>query len=130
VKARVSSSPFLAQPTRLLIVEDSALTASALRLLFQESGYKVDVAPNVEEAVKLGSLHHVDVMLLDLSLPDGDGLLVLKRLRAAGHAPLNTVALTGYDDEELRQRCMDAGCTDVLLKPAPIAKLLALVRSL
>ena len=130
MKGRVSSSPFLAQPTRLLIVEDSALTASALQLLFQESGYKVDVAPNVEEAVKLGSLHDVDVMLLDLSLPDGDGLLVLKRLRAAGHAPLKTVALTGHDDEELRQRCMDAGCTEVLLKPAPIARLLALVRSL
>ena len=80
--------------------------------------------------MRLGSEHDVDVMLLDLSLPDGDGLLVLKRLHLAGHAPLNTVALTGHDDEEVRQRCIAAGCTEVLLKPVPIAQLLALVRSL
>ncbi len=80
--------------------------------------------------MRLGSQNDIDVMLLDLSLPDGDGLSVLQRLQATGHAPLNTVALTGHDDEELSQRCIAAGCTQVLLKPAPIAQLLALVRSL
>jgi len=90
----------------------------------------VEVASTVHEAVQLGSQHDVDMMLLDLSLPDGDGLLALERLRRAGHEPLTTVALTGHDDDDVRQRCIAAGCSEVLLKPVPIARLLALVRSL
>ncbi len=69
-------------------------------------------------------------MLLDLTLADGDGLDALARLRSDGCAPRATLALTGHDDDELRQRCLDGGCCDVLLKPVPIARLLELVRSL
>jgi two-component system capsular synthesis sensor histidine kinase RcsC len=117
-------------PTRLLIVEDSELTASALRLLFEESGYDVAVAANVKQAVAIGMERALDVMLLDLTLTDGDGLTVLGRLREEGRAPRSTIALTGYDDDDVRQRCFDAGCVDVLLKPVPIARLLELLRSL
>ncbi len=116
--------------TRLLIVEDSALTASALRLLFEESGYEVSVASSVSSAVAIGIEQTPDVMLLDLTLPDGDGLTALQRLRDEHCAPRGTIALTGHDDDEIRQRCLDAGCVDVLLKPVPIARLLALVQSL
>lgn len=116
--------------TRLLIVEDSELTASALRLLFEESGYEVAVAATVKRAIEIGTQQATDVMLLDLTLTDGDGLSVLKRLSDANHAPRNTIALTGYDDDEVRERCLAAGCVDVLLKPVPIAQLLARVRSL
>jgi DNA-binding response OmpR family regulator len=117
-------------PARLLIVEDSALAASALRLLFEESGYVVSVASSVQSAVEHGMEQPPDVMLLDLTLPDGDGLAVLQRLREENRAPRSTVALTGHDDDDVRQRCIDAGCVDVLLKPVPIARLLALVQSL
>lgn len=116
--------------TRLLIVEDSELTASALRLLFEESGYEVAVASTVKRAIEIGTEHAPDVMLLDLTLTDGDGLSVLERLHDENHSPRSTIALTGYDDDEVRQRCLNAGCVDVLLKPVPIARLLALVRSL
>ncbi len=116
--------------TRLLIVEDSELTASALRLLFEESGYEVSLAFSVKTAVDMGMEQQPDVMLLDIKLPDGDGLSVLQQLRDANCAPRNTVALTGHDDDEMRERCLDAGCADVLLKPVPIAQLLALVQSL
>ena len=61
---------------------------------------------------------------------DGDGLTILERLRDEGHAPRSTIALTGHDDDELRERCIDAGCVGVLLKPVPIARLVELVRSL
>lgn len=117
-------------PTRLLIVEDSELTASALRLLFEDSGYEVSVASTVKRAIEIGIAQAPDVMLLDLSLPDGHGLTVLQRLRDENCAPRNTVALTGHDDDELRQSCIEAGCVDVLLKPVPIAQLRALVQSL
>ncbi len=67
-------------------------------------------------------------MLLDLTLADGDGLDVLARLRAEDQMPPQTIALTGHDDDEVRQRCIDAGCTGVMIKPVPIARLLALVQ--
>ena len=69
-------------------------------------------------------------MLLDITLSDGDGLTALRYLHETGNAPPLTIALTGHDDEDLRQRCIDAGCSEVLLKPAPIARLLELARSL
>ena len=116
--------------TRLLIVEDSAIVASALRVLFEESGYDVDVASTVKGAIAAATEHTPDVMLLDLTLPDGNGLTILQRLRDDGRAPRGTIAVTGHDDDELRERCIDAGCADVLLKPVPIARLAALVRSL
>ena len=116
--------------TRLLIVEDSAIVASALRLLFEESGYEVDVASTVKDAIATATARAPEVMLLDLTRPDGDGLTILERLRADDHAPRSTIALTGHDDDELRERCIEAGCVDVLLKPVPIARLVELVRSL
>jgi DNA-binding response OmpR family regulator len=119
-----------ARPTRILIVEDSAITATALRLLFESSGYEVVIAASVKEALQSGLNVIPEVMLLDLTLGDGDGLSVLQRLRDANCAPGATIALTGHDDDEMCQRCLDAGCTEVLIKPVPIARLLELVRSL
>jgi len=117
-------------PLHLLIVDDSAAVTGALGLLFHESGYRVSTAADVEDAVRTGCADRADVMLLDLTLPGGDGLLVLEGLRAAGAEPGVTFALTGHDDDELRDRCVAAGCRDMLVKPVPIRELLALVRSL
>lgn len=129
MRARASHSRFPATQTRLLIVEDSDAAASALQLLFEQSGCEVAVASDVASAVVNCTAGKPDVMLLDLSLPDGDGLEVLQQLHDHGITPPMTIALTGHDDDEVRQRCIGAGCTTVLVKPAPIAQLLALVRS-
>lgn len=117
-------------PLHLLIVDDSAAVTGALQLLFQESGYRVTTAGGVGAAVRAGAADRADVLLLDLTLPDGDGLTVLERLRAAGAEPRATFALTGHDDDEVRARCLAAGCREVLVKPVPIRALLALVRAL
>lgn len=115
---------------RLLIVEDSELTAAALRVLFEANGYDVAVARSVVDAIHACARDAPEVMLLDLTLPDGDGLTVLQHVAAAGAVLPRTIALTGHDDDDTRDRCIDAGCADVLLKPVPIAQLLARVRSL
>lgn len=109
---------------RILIVEDSTLVTDAFRVLFREAGYDVDVAATVADAIERGSTEPVDLMLLDLTLPDGDGLEVLEALRARGTVPRATLAMTGRDDSASRRKCMDAGCADVLLKPLPIGELL------
>jgi len=112
----------------ILIVDDSALVTGALRLLFEESGYDVSVAGTVREAVDAGTTRGVDVMLLDLTLPDGDGLSVVMSLRDRGAEPRVTAALTGRDAAEVHSRCVAAGCRAVLVKPVPIADLITRVR--
>jgi CheY-like chemotaxis protein len=109
---------------RILIVEDSKLVTDAFDILFRSAGYDVAVAGTVAEAVEHGTSSAVDIMLLDLSLPDGDGLEVLEGLENNGHLPRATLAMTGHDDPRIRQRCLDAGCADVLLKPLPIGEIL------
>lgn len=112
-------------PPLVLLVEDSALVTSALRILFEETGRRVRVAADVAQAVRACREERPALMLLDLTLPDGDGLSVLDAVRGTGDAPRVAVAMTGHDDDATRRRCLDAGCADVLLKPVPARELLA-----
>lgn len=113
----------------VLIVEDSALVASAMRILLEDAGHSVTEAGSVAAAVEAvaHSSRVPDVALLDLTLPDGDGLAVLHRLREIGREPRVAVAVTGRDDSDVRARCLAAGCRDVLLKPVPARELSRLV---
>jgi DNA-binding response OmpR family regulator len=108
----------------VLIVEDSDLVSGALRLLFEQTGHRVSVAATVASAVAAVLQDVPDLMLLDLTLPDGEGTVVLERLRAAGRMPRVVVGLTGHDEPELVARCTALGCADVLLKPVPTRELL------
>ena len=108
----------------VLIVEDNDLVTGALRILFEETGRRVTVAHSVAEAIAAGSDDPPDLLLLDLSLPDGDGLEVAMSLARSGVSPRATVALTGRDDPESLQRCKDAGITAVMVKPVPTNELL------
>ena len=108
----------------MLIVEDNELVTGALRILFEETGRRVTVTHSVAEAIRAGEDDPPDLLLLDLSLPDGDGLEVARRLRKPG-SPKAIVALTGRDDPATHQRCLDAGVTAVMVKPVPTKALLA-----
>jgi len=112
---------------RVLLVEDSVLISSALRILLESNDYEVTVAGTAAEALDAASTMHPDVMLLDLTLPDGDGLSVLTDLAARGAGIPVTLAMTGHDDDITRQRSVAAGCTDVLVKPVPVRELLRII---
>jgi DNA-binding response OmpR family regulator len=112
----------------LLLVEDSSLVTDALRVLFEQTGHRVTIARSVSEAVASATADPPDLMLLDLTLPDGDGLLALRALSEHGRAPRSTVAMTGHDDAATRQRCLDAGCRAVMVKPVPARELLRRVK--
>lgn len=101
----------------ILIVEDSAIVVSALRILLEDAGHRVSNAGTVRDALDSARAEHPDVMLLDLSLPDGDGLSVLEHLYEDGLAPRVTIALTGRDERHVIARCKRAGCREVLIKP-------------
>lgn len=112
---------------RVLVVEDSTLISSALRVLLESSGYDVEVAETASAAVKTGLSLPPDVMLLDLTLPDADGLTVLRRLRLGGVNPVVKLAMTGHDDSATHARCITAGCDEVLIKPVPARELLRII---
>ena len=112
----------------ILLVDDSALVRDALRLLFEETGHRVATAGSVAESLVACRAERPAVTLLDLTLPDGDGLRAIPILRDAGVLPPVVVALTGHDDPETAARCRQAGCRDVLVKPVPTRELLKRVR--
>jgi CheY-like chemotaxis protein len=112
----------------ILIVDDSTAVTDALRVLFEETGHDVSVAATVAEAVGVATGRAVDVMFLDLTLRDGDGLAALRAMRSRDIEPKVTAALTGHAEPEIAARCKAAGCEAVLVKPVPIAELLKRVR--
>lgn len=113
----------------VLVVEDNALVTSATRILLEDAGFRVSTAARLSEAHETCLSDPPDAILLDLRLPDGDGLSLLTRLREGGAAPGIVVALTGRDEPEVRARCLRAGCIDVLLKPVDVRALAARIRS-
>ena len=108
----------------VLVVEDSTLVGDALRILLEDSGYTVFIAPTVADAVNQAKATPIDIMLLDLTLPDGDGLDVLESLRESVAMPKATLAMSGHNDLAIRRACLQAGCADLLVKPVPIRELL------
>ena len=118
----------MASRPHILIVDDSADVTGALRVLFEETGNDVSIANTIHGAVLVATDRPVDIMLLDLTLPDGDGLTALTAMRAQGIEPRVTAALTGHAEPEIAARCAAAGCRAVLVKPVPIGELLSRVR--
>ena len=111
----------------VLLVEDSPMISGALKMLLEAGGFDVTLASTGKEAASWSGPSAPDVMLLDIGLPDGDGLEVIRILEERGLRPLVTYAMTGHADSETRQRCLAAGCEDVLIKPVPVQSLLRIV---
>ena len=109
----------------MLVVEDNELVTGALRILFEETGRRVTVAHSVADAISAAASDPPDLVLLDLTLPDGDGLDVVQGLADRRVRTKAIIALTGRDDPESLRRCAEAGVTAVLLKPVPARDLLA-----
>ena len=112
----------------VLLVEDSALVVGALRVLLEESGHRVSAASTIGDALDIARADRPDIMLLDLSLEREDGLQVLRELAKTGDTPPVTVAVTGHDADMVRERCVEAGCLDVLVKPISTRELLGKIR--
>jgi DNA-binding response OmpR family regulator len=110
----------------VMVVEDSQPLSQAFRIMLERSGFRVSVANNIADALRVADA--ADVLLLDISLPDGDGVSLISQLSELGRAPGISIALTGHDDADTRQRCIAAGCADVIVKPIAVTELVALVQ--
>ena len=113
----------MAPQSHVLVIEDNELVSDALRILFESANLRVSTARTIAESLGVARGDPPALALLDLTLPDGNGLTLVAPLLAAGCRTV--VALTGHDDRETRQACLEAGCTEVLVKPVPTRELLA-----
>ncbi len=114
---------------RLLLAEDDAQLRKTLAARLREAGYAVDAAPDGEEALFLGGNEPYDVIVLDLGLPEMDGLTVLKRWRGQGvGAPVLVLTARGAWHEKVEG--LRAGADDYLTKPFHVEELLARLQAL
>jgi two-component system, cell cycle response regulator DivK len=113
---------------RILVVEDNERNMKLLRDVLQASGYGTLEAGNGEQAVTLAAEHRPALVLMDVRLPDMDGLEALRRLRADQQtASIPVIAVTAQAMKGDRERFIEAGFDGYLSKPVDIDELLAAV---
>lgn len=114
---------------KLLVVEDHPTLRDLLFRHLQRVGFIVDVAENGRQALAMLELSRYDAMMLDLGLPDMDGLSLLSARAATRNGDLPCIILTACDALEQRVAGLDAGADDYVLKPFDMAELEARLRA-
>ena len=122
---------FSAQDFLVLVVDDTVDNLVIISLHLQQRGYRVVTATNGEEAVKVASLTNPDLILMDLSMPELDGLGATRKIRE--HPTLRAVpivAVTAFSTEGFQRAAFDAGIDGYITKPIDFERMSDLVRSL
>ena len=114
---------------RLLVVEDEVRIAEILRSALSRSGFAVDAVGLCDDARAALAANPYDAVILDLGLPDGDGLRLLKDMRAQGNA-VPVLVLTARDAVEHRVAGLDTGADDYLIKPFAMSEVIARIKAL
>jgi two-component system, OmpR family, KDP operon response regulator KdpE len=117
-----------AGPLRVLVVDDEPAILRFLRAGLGSQGYVVLEAETGQKALDAAQSRRADIMVLDLGLPDMDGLEVIKRVRAAGSA-VPIIVLSSRDNEVAKVQALDFGADDYVTKPFGVDELLARIRT-
>jgi CheY-like chemotaxis protein len=125
-EALTADLPAVVAGTRVLLVEDNPDNQRVAVKALERHGAVVEVAGDGEGAVRAAG-RGWDLILMDVDLPGIDGVEATRRIRAAGLEAVPIVAFTAHATVALRQRCLQAGMTDFLAKPAPSQALLELL---
>lgn len=115
---------------KVLVVEDHCELRELLVNHLEYSGFAVDAVATGAQALTAIRLHRYDALLLDLGLPDMDGMQILRELAGKGGAGLPCIALTARDALESRVAGLNAGADDYVLKPFDMPELVARLRAL
>jgi two-component system, cell cycle response regulator DivK len=114
---------------QVLVVEDNERNMKLFRDILQATGYRTLEATSGEEALALAAEHLPDLVLMDIQLPDIDGVEALVRLRASERtAGLPVLALTAQAMQGDRDRFLEAGFDGYVSKPVNVVELIAIVR--
>jgi signal transduction histidine kinase/DNA-binding response OmpR family regulator len=116
-QARGKALPMLRSGIRVLLAEDNAVNQKVAARMLEKMGCHVDMAGNGLEALVMVSQLPYDLVLMDVQMPEMDGITATRRLRAQGYAALPIIALTANYRDSDRQECREAGMNDFLAKP-------------
>lgn len=128
-EARTASTAAQAGGKRILLVEDHGDTAMMMRMLLESTGYQVETAGDVEQALDAAATSKFNVIVSDIGLPDRTGFDLMRELRQRGNN-IKGVALSGYGRDEDIQRAFDAGFNAHLTKPVDFDTLISTVEGL
>ena len=112
--------------TKILIIDDEPQIRRLLKITLEANQFRVLEAENSRDGLLAASMNQPEVILLDLGLPDEDGLTTLKRLREWSTVPV--IVLTVQDDEGVKIEALDHGADDYVTKPFNTGELLARIR--
>ncbi len=113
---------------RILVVDDNAESLKLYVRFLGAKGYEVDGVPSAREADRSLEKAPPALVLVDIALPDEDGLTWVRRITPKLEPLPRFVAVTAYCSPDMRQRAFDAGCHAFAAKPTPLHELLELVR--
>jgi len=108
---------------RILVCDDEPQILRALRVILREAGFDPIPAETAEEALDLAAVRPPDAAILDLVLPDGDGVEVCRQLRTWSQMPI--IVLSAVGDEDAKVRALEAGADDYVTKPFGARELVA-----
>jgi two-component system KDP operon response regulator KdpE len=117
----------MAARQRILICDDEPQILRALRIVLRDAGFEPLPASTMAEALDVAALHALDAAIVDLVLPDGDGIELCRRLREWTAAPILLLSAVGEEDEKVRG--LEAGADDYVTKPFSPRELVARLRA-
>jgi len=112
-----------AKPTRVLVCDDEPQIMRALKVILREAGFEVVPAETATEALDRAAVRPPEAAIIDLVLPDGDGIEVTRRLREWSQMPI--LVLSAMGDEDAKVRALEAGADDYVTKPFGSRELVA-----
>jgi len=112
---------------KILVIDDEPQIIRALKVNMQARGYEMIAAPNAETGIALAADKHPDVIIVDLGLPDRDGLTVITSVRKWSNVPI--LVLSGRTDSKYKITALENGADDYITKPFSTQELLARIRA-
>jgi two-component system, OmpR family, KDP operon response regulator KdpE len=116
-----------ADGARILVVDDEKQIRRMLRVALEGYGYNIGEAASGQEGLSQTSIFHPDVIILDLGLPDLDGIEVIQRLREWTQVPIVVLSVREHEDDKIK--ALDVGADDYVTKPFSMGELLARLRA-
>jgi DNA-binding response OmpR family regulator len=110
---------------KLLVVDDEPLTVEMLETFLKLNGYETVAVLNGADALLMVQVEMPDAILLDLQLPDLNGIEVCRKLRAGAYAQLPVIMITAHGSPEMRRRALEAGANAYFTKPIRFPDLIA-----
>jgi two-component system KDP operon response regulator KdpE len=118
----------VSSPVRVLVVDDEPQIRRFLEISLRAQGYVVELADRAQAGIDALATHGADVVVLDMGLPDRDGLAVLREIRQWSQVPVLVLTVRSHESEKVA--ALDAGANDYVTKPFGVPELMARIRVL